>query len=196
MLQLHIESDELFDDKKKEFVYVKEQDVVLEHSLVSISKWESKWHKPFLGEEEKTPEEILDYIRCMMITKNVDEAVYLMIAQKHSNEIVSYIKDRMSATTFGDENPDSIYYKDPKKTPNKEIITSEVIYYQMTALQIPVEFEKWHLNRLLTLIKVCAIKNDPDHNKMSKKELANKYAALNAKRIKANANKKLRVPSR
>lgn len=179
MLQVKIKGRELFDESKNEFVEVKDQTLQLEHSLVSISKWESKWHKPFLSKDPKTMEESLDYIRCMTINKNVDPLVYqYCIDKKTLDEINTYIDDPSTATWFND--------KDQHKS--KEIITSEVIYYSMTALNIPFECEKWHLNRLLTLIRVCSIKSQPQ-KKMSKRDVMNRNRSLNAMRRARSGSK-------
>ena len=174
MLVITIPAIEAFDDEKQEFIaFKKEQTLQLEHSLVSLSKWESKWHKPFL-KNEMTFEETLYYVKCMTITPNVDNDVYTRLTRKNFEEINKYIEDPMTATTF--------YELGPKK-PNNETVTSELIYYWMIALNIPMECQKWHLNRLLTLIRVCNIKNTPP-KKMSRKETMNRNAALNAARKK------------
>lgn len=177
MLQITIAPTEQFDENKSEFIYSKEQILQLEHSLVSVSKWESKWHKPFLGSNNKTNEETIDYIRCMTLTQNVDPEVYMHLDSKSLQKITEYINDSMTATWFSDD-------KNSKKGPNREIITSELIYYWMIELNIPVEFQKWHLNRLITLVKVCNIKKSPP-KKMSKKEIMNRNRSLNESRKKA-----------
>jgi hypothetical protein len=174
MLQITIPETELWDEGKQEFIYVKAQTLSLEHSLVSISKWESKWCKPFLSTKEMTTEETLDYVRCMTLTQNVSPETYAAITNDIIDEIVKYIGAPMTATTFSDD-------KNGKR--NNEIITNELIYYWMIALNIPQEYQKWHLNRLLTLIRVCNIKNAPP-KKMGKQELRNRNAALNAARRK------------
>lgn len=172
MLQLTIPTVELFNEETQEFVSVEGQTLQLEHSLVSLSKWESKWNKAFLSREEKTYEETLDYIQCMTITKNVKPEVYDCLTEDQIKQINSYIEAPMTATVFS---------QDPHGKAGREIITSELIYYWMISLQIPFECEKWHLNRLLTLIKVCSIKNAPP-KKMSKGATMKQYAALNAAR--------------
>lgn len=173
MLLIHIPATENWDERKNEFVYSKETNLQLEHSLVSLSKWESKWHKPFLHPtEKKTNAEILDYIRCMTLTQNVKPETYLSLTNENIKQIQDYIDDPMTATTFGAAQ---------SAPPNREIITAELIYYWMISYNIPVEFEKWHLNKLLTLIKVCGIKNQKP-KKMSKKALMSRNAALNAAR--------------
>lgn len=172
MLHIKITSKEYWDEKKEEFVTIgKEQELQLEHSLVSISKWETKWHKPFLTKEPKTDEEMIDYIKCMTITQNVDPDIYNHLTNSILQQINNYIADSMTATSFSKEN----------QQPNRETITSELIYYWMIANNIPMECQKWHINRLLTLIRVCSVKNAPP-KKMGKRELASKYAALNAAR--------------
>ena len=177
MLRITIPATELWDENKEEFITIKEQTLQLEHSLVSLSKWESKWCKPFLSKDIKTEEETLDYIRCMTITQNVDPDVYNFIPNNIREEIKEYIEAPMTATWFNDDKNN----KGGKG--NSEQITSELVYYWMIAQNIPFECEKWHLNRLLTLIKVCNVKNQPP-KKMSKKALMSRNAALNAARRK------------
>lgn len=173
MLRITIPAAEQWDERKQEFISTKECSIQLEHSLVSLSKWESKWNKPFLGKDDKTEEEIIDYVRCMTITQNVDPNVYYAMSNDNIRSIRDYIDEPMTATTFSDHGSKS----------NKEIITSELIYYWMIALNIPFECQKWHLNRLLTLIRVCNIKNQPD-KKMDPKQVMKQNAALNAARRK------------
>lgn len=172
MLQIIVPGMELWDEAKSEFVYQKEQKLQLEHSLISLSKWESKWKKAFLGKDEKTIEETLDYIRCMTITPNVDPNVYSRLTNENIAQINGYICDPMTATTFR---------KDLNQKFNRETVTSELIYYWMISNNIPPEYQKWHLNRLLTLIRVCNIKNNPPR-KRSKGEIMRQNAALNAAR--------------
>ena len=175
MLRLTVQlSPEGWDEKKEEFVDAKTQVLQLEHSLVSLSKWESKWCKPFLSSTDKTEEEILDYIKYMTITPSVNPEVYSHLNVENFEQINKYINAPMTATTFSED-------KNGKK--NREIITAELIYYWMIALQIPFECQKWHLNRLLTLIRVCNIKNSPP-KKRSRRETASSYAQLNAARRK------------
>jgi hypothetical protein len=171
MLKITILAIEQYDEVKEEFTTSKEQILQLEHSLVSLSKWESKWCKPFLTKEEKTVEETIDYIRCMTITQNVDPVIYTFISTENIRQVSDYIKTPMTATTFSNE----------KQLTNREVVTAEIIYYWMITMTIPFECEKWHLNRLLTLITVCNLKNKPPKN-MNKKELMSRNAALNAAR--------------
>ena len=177
MLQIEIPSREYYDEVNNEFISVKGQTLQLEHSLVSISKWESKWNKPFLSRDKKTVEEFLDYVRCMTLTQNVNPMVYKNIDQKIANKITDYIEAPMSATWFNDP-------KDMDRPRSREVVTSELIYYWMVALQIPFECQKWHLNRLMNLIRICNIKNSPS-KKMSKSEIYRRNASLNAARRKA-----------
>ena len=166
-------SPEGWDEVKQEFVKPKTQTLQLEHSLISLSKWESKWHKPFLATKEMTDEETLDYIKYMTLTKNVNPDVYKHISRENMNAVVAYIGDPMTATTFS---------KDNKGSNNREIITSELIYYWMIASNIPFDpCQKWHLNRLITLIRVCSIKNTPP-KKRSKRDIMSRNSALNAAR--------------
>lgn len=164
-------ADDLWDESKQEFVSGKQQTLQLEHSLVSLSKWESKYHKAFLSKNEKTTEEVIDYIRFMTITPNVDPNVYYRLTSENVTQINEYIEDPMTATVINDQN----------SRVSREIVTAELIYYWMIALNIPFECQKWHLNRLLSLIKVCEIKSAPP-KKMNKRELMNRNAALNAAR--------------
>lgn len=175
MLRIEIPiSPEGWDAEKEEFVESKVQTLQLEHSLVSLSKWESKWCKPFFSTDDKTYEEVLDYIKCMTLTQNVKPEVYKYLTEKNITEITDYINAPMTATTFNETST---------KGRGRDIITSELIYYWMITFNIPVEFQKWHINRLLTLIRVCEIKNSPG-KKMSSKEITSQYAALNATRKK------------
>ena len=174
MLEITIPEVEQWDEVNQEFITSKEQVLRLEHSLVSLSKWESKWNKPFLSKDTKTEEEELDYIKCMTITQNVDPNVYKFIPLNVREEIKEYINAPMSATWFSED-------KNTKSS--SEQITSELIYYWMVAQNIPFECEKWHLNRLITLIKICNIKSQPP-KKMGKKAIMSRNAALNAARRK------------
>lgn len=175
MLRITIPAVEMWDESKEEFVHSKEQTLMLEHSLVSLSKWESKWCKVFLSGEDKTNEEILDYIKCMTLTQNVDPEVYNYLTEDNLGKINDYISAPMTATYFSS--------KDKPKGSTGEMVTSELIYYWMIALNIPFECQKWHLNRLLTLIEVCNIKNQPP-KKMGRNEILRRNAELNEARKK------------
>lgn len=175
MLQIEVPiSPEEWDEENEVFIEPKFQTLCLEHSLVSISKWESKWHKPFLGHQDKTDEEVMDYIKCMTITQNVRPDVYDHLSDDNIRQINDYIDDPMTATTFSN--------RESRKF-NREIITSEVIYEWMIALGIPFECQKWHINRLITLVKVRSIKSQPAKKRKSH-ETSDYYAALNASRRK------------
>ena len=173
MLQIVVPiSPEGWDEEKQQFVEPSVKVLTLEHSLVSLSKWESKWCKAFLSKKEKTAEETLDYIKCMTITQNVNPEVYDHLTAENIKQVDDYINAPMTATHISDN-------RQAKKS--NEVVTSELIYYWMISLGIPDRFEKWHLNRLLTLIKVCNAKNAPPR-KSSKRDIMSRNAALNAAR--------------
>lgn len=175
MLQITVPiSPEGWDEERQEFVDPQVKTLQLEHSLVSISKWESKWHKAFMSKKDKTEEEIFDYIKCMTLTQNVDPSVYDHLTVDNVNQIKAYIEDPMTATVINTNSSDKS---------NKETVTSELIYYWMIALNIPSEYQKWHINRLLKLIEVCNVKNSPP-KKRSKSDIMRSNAALNAARRK------------
>lgn len=174
MLRIVVPATDQWDEAREEFVRTKEQVLQMEHSLVSLSKWESKWCKPFFSKEPKTYEETIDYIKCMTITQNVKPEIYYCLTTSNVDEINAYIEAPMTATTFSS-------HKGGGKTINGEQVTAELIYYWMIALNIPFECEKWHINKLLTLVEVCNIKNQPP-KKMSKNEIRSRNTALNAAR--------------
>lgn len=153
-------------------MYVEPKTLSLEHSLISLSKWESKWNKPFLDRTDKTDEEILDYIKCMTVTRNVDPNIYLCLKKEDIEKINKYINAPMTATTFRNQGP---------KKYSREKVTSELIYYWMIAFRIPFECQKWHINRLITLIRVCDIKSRKP-KKRSQRDILNEYAAINEAR--------------
>lgn len=172
MLKIDIPGYEFYDEVNNEFITEDSQSITLEHSLISISKWEMRWNKPFLS-SDKNNEEILDYIKCMNVNSNVSDEVYLRLTNDNLKTINDYINAPMTATTFNERNTKS----------NREVVTSELIYYWMISFNIPMECQKWHINRLLTLIKVCNIKNSPP-DKMSKQDLMRRNRQLNAERRK------------
>lgn len=175
MLQIIVPGEEGWDEVKEEFIITsKETELCLEHSLISLSKWESKWCKPFFSTEDKTSEEIIDYVKCMTLTRNVDPTVYYRLSDENISQINDYIEAPMTATTFS---------KESGGKRSREIITNEIIYDWMISMNIPFECQKWHINRLLTLIKVRGIKSQTP-KKMSQKEVLSQYAALNAQRRK------------
>lgn len=171
MLKLELEAIEIYDEKTQTFATTKPQTIKLEHSLVSISKWESKWKRPFLSKEPKTSEQSIDYIRCMSISGDIDDSIIGRLSEAQSLAILEYIDSDMTATKLPKNN----------KTGVSQVVTSELIYYWMIQHNVPFECEKWHLNRLLTLINVCSIKASPP-KKMSKQELARRNSEINAAR--------------
>lgn len=180
MHTVHIPKVRFWNVKKEEFSYSKEYTFTIEHSLISISKWESKWHIPFISDDQKTTEQTIDYVKCMTLTQNVNEEAYKCLTKQNLKDISDYIQDSKTATWFSEPK----VRPGPKK---KEIVTSELIYYWMVALEIPFECQKWHLNRLLTLVKVCNAKAKSANNKQSKgnkKKLLSRNAEMNAARRK------------
>lgn len=175
MLQIIVPGRELYDEEKEEFITEREQVLQLEHSLVSLHKWESKWCKAFLGKIEKTDEEMLDYIRCMTVTQNVKPEVYDRLTEDNIKQVYDYINAPMTATYFSEEVK--------KGRGNKETVTAELIYWWMITLNIPFECRKWHLNSLLTLVQVCNVKNSPP-KKRSERDILRSNAELNAARRK------------
>lgn len=178
MLQLTVPQREYFDDSKQEFVYSKGFTLNLEHSLISISKWESKWKKPFLSKEPRNFEESLDYVRCMSLNSNVTDFELKQLSKVELDKISAYIDDKCTATWF---NEDNLKKKPSGGSRHGQTVTSELIYYWMIAYEIPFECQKWHLNRLLTLIRICEIKNTPS-KKMKKKDILASNRALNEAR--------------
>lgn len=176
MLKLTIPAREWFDEKTMEFISVKEQTITLEHSLISVSKWEAKWKKPFLSEANKTLEETVDYVRCMTITQNVNPLVYRSLGDREIEKVEKYIEDPMTATTVPNRSASNRV-----AGVRKETVTSELIYYWMVAMNIPSEYEKWHLNRLLMLINVIDFKNSKPEKK-SAAQMAQERRALNEAR--------------
>lgn len=179
MLNITIGPANGFNEKTNEFITIPEYHLTLEHSLVSVSKWEAIWHKSYLNHEKFTRKEFISYVKCMTITQNVPDIAYTILDYKTIEIIKQYIDNPMTATHFRE---------DGTNKGKKQIITSEVIYYWMTAAQIPFSpTEKWHLNRLLTLIRVCNEKNNP--KQQSTKDIYKQNAELNAARRAAKHSK-------
>lgn len=170
MIRIDIPGSEFFNEETSEFIDVEPETVYLEHSLASISKWESKWHKPFLSTEKLTNQEVMSYIECMCLSNDVNETLVQRMTSESIKEIEEYMADQATATWFNET-----------ETPSREIITSEILYYQMIKLGIPFECENWHINRLVTLIRVCAIKGN-SQNKMSKDQILQRNRELNEAR--------------
>lgn len=171
MLKLAVVVDESFDEATRQFIE-HTVDLELEHSLASLSKWESEFEKPFLSSADKTTEEVLSYVRTMCVTPNVPSEIFLKLSQENVDVINAYVNAKMTATWFAENTT---------QRPGREVITAELVYYWMTALQVPFVCETWHLNRLLTLIRVCNVKNAPQ-KKMSKREALQQQRSVNAQR--------------
>lgn len=171
--QIRINKQELWDSQKEEFVYIDEQVLTFNHCLVSLHEWEQKYKKPFM-KSDKTKDEVLDYLRIMCVTKNVDPMIFKCLPDEVIKELNEYINDPMTATTFGKDNT----------PPNREVVTAELIYYWMIKLNIPVEFQYWHFNSLVTLIRVCSIKENPP-KKLSRNQLLSRNRALNEQRLRS-----------
>ena len=177
MLEITVPENELYDPRTNLFVDIPSCVLTLEHSLISIAKWESKWHTPYLN-TKRTPEQELDYIRCMVIGPVKNEHIFSVLSQQNIVQIQDYINESMTATKIS---------KSSGGKASKKVITAEVLYCRMFANNIPMECQKWHLNRLITLINVCNEQNAP-HSKMNKRQTADFYAEQNAlRRAKYNS---------
>lgn len=177
MLKIVVGSRENYDESSSEFVSEGGTAIELEHSLLSLSKWESEFEKPFLGPTPKTSEEVIAYIQCMCLTENPPPGIFHNLSRENITQINDYIDAKMTATWFTEE---------PGAPKSREVVTAELVYYWMTAFTIPFECERWHLNRLFTLIRICNIKQEKPKT-MSRTEIAARNRELNAKR-KASFN--------
>lgn len=172
MLTLKVPVVEAFDEATKKIVVSEYFLLELEHSLASLSRWEQKFEKPFLGTDEKSSEETLWYIKAMTLTPNVPDALYSRLTTENLKAVTEYINAKMTATTITEHGP---------RRPSREVITAEIIYYWMVSLNIPFECQYWHLNKLITLVRVCNLKNAPA-KPMNRKSAAQQQRALNAQR--------------
>lgn len=184
MLTLEVPQIDLFNNITEEFIYIEATTLKFENSLVSISKWESKWHKPFPGYQPKnvamannivfTNEDFIDYIRCMCITPVKDTRIFANMPTECLIQIKEYMEDPMTA---------SVIKQDKKGKLSHQIVTNELVYFWMSSYQIPFDAAKWHINRLLTLINIAAAENAPK-GKQSKSDIAAYHRAVNAARRK------------
>lgn len=185
MLPITVPEAELWNETTEEFVYIPETTLHLEHSLLSIAKWEEKYHKPYLVKENKTPDEFLDYIRMMTINKNINPNVYYGLTEDNLHEIQTYMEDSHTATWFREDEVDN------KKGQKPRIITAELVYCWMIQLNMPVDpFQKWHINRLITLIRTCQeeqkAQNPDGKNKI---DMSRRRALMEQRRAKSRAKK-------
>lgn len=192
MFEITIPGEELWDARRAEFTSTKAVTLRLEYSLVSLSKWESKWHIPFFDDSmEKTPEQMQDFVRCMTVTQGVDPTVYARLTVENLNAIYRYMEDPMTATWFAGEgrpsekNQNGTAKRRARRRPpgTGKVLTSEVLYSRMFQAGVPIECERWHLNRLMTLIRVCQEEQAPPR-KMSRKDALRQRRELNAARMK------------
>jgi hypothetical protein len=172
MLRITLQGEEFYNEVTEEFSTVGDVVLELEHSLISLSKWESKFEKPFLSPKDKTAEEILGYVEAMIMTPDLPTDVFARFTQEHISKVNAYVDSKQSATTFAEI---------AKPKGRSEVVTSELIYFWMTTFHIPFECENWHLNRLFALIRICNIKNSKP-TKMSRSEIAQRNRQVNAER--------------
>lgn len=173
MLRLEVGGTELYDEESSTFRTENSVEIELEHSLVSLSKWESHFEKPFLATTDKTNDEVLWYIHAMILTPGITPDIVQLLSSAQFMQINRYINAKMTATWFLEQK---------NQPPNREVVTAEIVYYWMISLNIPLECETWHFNKLMTLIKVCNEKNNPNKKKMSQADIARRNRELNAQR--------------
>lgn len=172
MLTITVGATDFFNEETGSFEIHGGTELQLEHSLVSLSKWEAIHETPFLGESKKTPEQLLSYIECMLLTENPPGNLLEKLSKDNVDTVQTYIDRKMTATWFSEVRP---------QARNQEVITAELIYYWLTVFHIPFECETWHLNRLFTLVRICSLKQDKP-KKMSRAEVARRNRELNAQR--------------
>lgn len=173
MLTIDIPEQDIFDESTSTFYKVKAQKLHFEHSLAAIAKWEAKWHTPFMDNKEKNMVQLVDYIRCMCVDTDVDPIVFKGLSRKHMVMVEEYIKDPMTASWIDDSK------KKPKPKTHAEVMTSELMYFYMSQAQIPYECQNWPLPRLVMLLRIAGEKMSTN-NKMSKRDIMNQQASLNA----------------
>ena len=171
MLEIIVPANEIYLPAENRFVAIPSCTLTLEHSLISIAKWEAKWHTPYLNAKKRSSAQEFDYIRCMVVGPVKNDYVFSVLTPENIAQIRAYMEESMTATTFS---------KGQRST-SREVVTAEILYCRMFANNIPMECQKWHLNRLLTLIRVCSIKNAPS-KKMGKNSILSRNAQLNAAR--------------
>lgn len=183
MLPITVHETELFNETTEEFVYIPETTLHLEHSLLSIAKWEEKYHKPYLVKDNKTADEFLDYIRMMTINKGIDPNVYYGLSEQNLEDIKNYMEDSHTATWFREDEPD-------KPGPKPRTITAELVYCWMVQLRMPMEpFQKWHINRLITLIRVCQEESKAPKGFDKKTDMSKRRALMEQRRAKSRAKR-------
>lgn len=173
MLKIRVPGGAFYDEVNNKFIDIPPTVLQLENSLLSIRRWESKWNRSWFDDGPKNDKERMDYIRCMVVTPNVNPYVFEIMPDDVKRQIEAYKVSPMTATTFGKDNN--------LKKPKQKFLTAEIVYWWMTEYNIPFECEKWHINQLLTLIRVCSEKKNPP-KKMTPKEAREHHRAVNAKR--------------
>ena len=171
VLDLYVPGKEFWNSELQEFIYTKDITLHLKHSLVSLTRWEQHYKRRFLDDGPKNEEEYRFYIQCMTLNKDVDPLVYTVLQEDDIKKVTDYLHDSMTATTLPKQN---------NNRSNSEKLSSELIYYYMSALNIPFECEKWFLNNLIILISIASIKNNPQQKKS--KPSWSSIRALNAAR--------------
>lgn len=174
MLELHLPETEFFDRANSKIIRVPEVTLHLKHSLLTLSKWETIWEIPFLGEGKKTTEQLYSYVN-IMAGGDLDELTLSRLTSEHYEKLNAYLSSKQSATWFSES---------PNQRRSTQTVTSELIYFWMTTYNIPFECENWPFPRLMNLIRIASIKNDPDagKKKRNKSQMLSERAMLNKKR--------------